>query len=75
MKFENTLSIKTNKGIAITNKVLDLYLNNDDFKNYVDMHCKRYNKKVKDALFEQIVLSYAEYILNNTNKEDWVLGK
>lgn len=73
---ENDLCIMTDNGIIISSKVIELYDNNKDFKSYVNKHCKVYNKTVKEALFEKVVLSYAEYVINkNTDKQDWILGK
>lgn len=56
-------------------KVFDLYENNKDFKEYVNKHCKMYNKTVEQSLNERIVLLYAENITQNIDKQDWVLGK
>lgn len=73
---ENDLYKMTNNGIIISSKVIELYENNKDFKSYVDKHCKVYNKTKREALFEKVVLSYAEYIINkNVDKQDWILGK
>ena len=73
---ENDLYKMTDNGIIISSKVIELYDNNKDFKSYVDKHCKVYNKTVEKALFEKVVLSYAEYIINkNVDKQDWILGK
>lgn len=73
---KNELYKLTDKGIMISSKVFDLYENNKEFKAYVNKHCKTYNKFTEQALSEQVVLSYADYIINkNIDKQDWVLGK
>ena len=71
----NELYKLTDKGIVISSKVFDLYENNKDFKEYVNKHCKTYNKTVEQSLSERIVLSYAENIIQNVDKQDWILGK
>ncbi len=55
-----------------------MYQQNNDFKTYVDkfMNCKRHkNITLEQALKTTVCRSYADYLINKTDKEDWVLGK
>ncbi len=51
------------------NKPIDyiqVYLNNEKIKRYVDKYCKKYDdKEVSDALRDKIVQSYIDEVIQN----------
>ena len=61
--------------IGLYAKLVHLYNCNKDFKNYVEKHKTCYNKTFEDTLKTKVVISYAENLIDKSDKQDWILGK